>query len=138
MSAYRGRRPGRPALRANLACGLTQAIRPPRNRRARLSAREQYPAIGCGSARPTPTVSGERHPFDNDAGEPRSDSGAEASRTEHASREGNGRSRAERPTVAGVDFRCEATALRRLHYAQTRQFMIGGPVGGMEPQGSRY
>lgn len=43
--------------------------------------------------------------------------------------EENGRSRAERPTVAGCIFRCEATALREYLDPQTRQFMIGGSFG---------
>lgn len=98
----------------------------PRNRRAPLTGQEPSPAIGSGSERPTPTVSGEQRPFDSGACEPRSGSGAETARTMPASREGNGRSRAERPTVAGALTRCAAMALREAQLAQTRQFMIGG------------
>src|SRR5579872_5383976 len=106
-----------------------------RNRRAPLSAQEQSSAIGCDSERPTPTVSGEWRPFASAASEPRRlrDSyRASGSRPLVPSRpynvSGDGRSRAERPTVAGYFFHCAAMALRDEKAVQTRQFMIGGSI----------
>src|SRR5258707_7885468 len=88
-----------------------------RNRRAPLSAEELRSGGDwlAAASRPTPSISGERRPFDSAASEPRRLrpfrwAQTEADRTCRLGQQasGNARSRAERPTVAGCIFRCEA------------------------------
>lgn len=122
---------------AEVVCGMPQTSIHPRNRREPLSAQEPVSRrLAAAASRPTPTVSGERRPFDSAACEPRRlrtrqwrkrKPTACAGKAMQAS--GKGRSRAERPTIAGCIFRCKATAYREQAAAIPRQFMIGGLIG---------